>query len=932
MNNPHKAIILLAILFSLPKLMFAQDAPLVKDPGVRTGKLKNGFSYYIRHNEEPKRRATIYLANRVGSILESNEEQGIAHFIEHMNFNGTKHFPKNDLISYLERSGVKFGADLNAFTTFDETVYQLPLPTDEPGLWKQGMLIMRDWAADATLDKVDFEQERGVIREEKRLRSTASGRMGDQYRPALYNFSRYASRMPIGKDDVINKADVAVARNFYKRWYRPDLQALIVVGDINVDDIEKQIVQLFSDLKSPAKLAKRDQYPIALHDSTSFLKVTDPEFGQYYVQYYFKALSQPLRTENDFKLQLTRQLTNALYASRLSNVFNSGKLPYLAASAQISTVINNLDALTLTVSLNPEQMKQGFEAFWQEMERIRSFGFTAEELKAVKDRLSRGMELALSEKDKMKSVSYADEYLQNFTAGDVYLSIEERDKLVKRYISELSVKDISNYLSVFLKSADRTVLVLGPEKSRKELPDQNVLAVWEKEAAQRKLDPYKSEMLSQSLLLHQPVPGKIVKEEKIQSLGIVHWLLSNGMEVYVKPTSFKNDEVLFTGFSKGGTSLYEMKDFYSAKNASAFTTSSGLGRFNANQLNSFLNSKALQVKPYIVDRSEGIAGGSAVKDLSVAMEMVNAYMTEPRLDTARFKMIIDQSKAAFRNRTANPERDFTDTITTVLSGNHPRRKPMSLSDIDQLDSTRVRRIFRERFSNAADFVFVFTGNVQPDSLKPIVERYLASLPGESTKESARDLNIRVPEGRLRKDLTGGAGDKASVQLVLSGKYDYDTKNNLYLELLKTALNFRLTERLREKEGGVYSPAVYLTQAKEPLGFYSFTVSFGCDPAKMEQLIKATQQEIDLLSEGGVSADDLKKFIAEQSREDELALRTNDFWLNYIQKQLENKEPLAALLKSEADLKALTTKESTRYSGKFLTRKNEVIFTLRPKAK
>jgi zinc protease len=932
MRNSNQTRVLLALVLAVPQLLFAQDKPLNNDPGVKTGKLKNGFRYYIRHNEEPKGRATIYLANQVGSVLETDQEQGIAHFIEHMNFNGTKHFPKNELIGYLERSGVKFGADLNAFTTFDETVYQLPLPTDDASLWKKGMLIMRDWAADATLSQKDFDQERGVIREEKRLRNTAGGRMGDQYRLLLFNNSRYASRMPIGKDEVINQADVTVARNFYKRWYRPDLQALIIVGDINVNTVEQQLIQLFSDLKTPVKPAERTQYPIALRNAASFQQVTDPEFGQHYIQYYFKALSHPLKTEQDFKLQLTRQLTNALYAARLRTVFNNSKLPYLAASGQINAVVGNLDALTLSVSLNPEQIKAGFTAFWQEMERIRNFGFTAEELKSVKERMGRGMELALSEKDKQKSVAYADDYLRNFTGGDAYLSIEERDKLVKQYLGVLSLQDVSQYLSVFLNSADRSVIVLGPDQSKKDLPDQSLLNSWEKEAALHKLPAFQSEILGQTLLTAQPLPGKIVKEEQIKALNMIHWQLSNGMQVYLKPSSFKNDEVLFTGFSQGGTSRYEMADFYAAKNASAFVTNSGLGKFNANQLNSFLNTKALQVKPYIADRTEGIAGASAVKDLPVTLEMIHGYMTEARLDTARFKTILEQSKAAFRNRTANPQRDFTDTITTTLSGNHPRRKPMTLADIDQLDSAKMHQIFTERFSDASDFTFVFTGNLQTDSLKPLVERYLASLPARGSKESARDLKIRVPEGQLRKDLTAGSGDKASVQLVLSGKYNFTTRDNLYLDLLKTALGFRLTERLREKEGGVYTPAVYLTQAKEPLNFYSLTVSFDCDPAKMEQLIKATQEEIDALSKNGVTADDLKKFTAEQSRADQLNSRTNEFWLSYVQTQLQNNEPLNAIATRESDLNSLSAKASISYSKQLLNRKNEIIVTLRPQSK
>ncbi|AMR32492.1 hypothetical protein A0256_14190 [Mucilaginibacter sp. PAMC 26640] len=921
---------MMALTMLSTNLLFGQDAALKNDPDVTTGKLKNGFQYFIKHNQEPKGRATIFLANKVGSILETDQEQGIAHFIEHMNFNGTKHFPKNELISYLERSGVKFGADLNAFTSFDETVYQLPLPTDDATLWQKGLLIMRDWAADATLSETDFQQERGVIREEKRLRNTASGRVGELYRPLLYNYSRYANRMPIGKDKVIDSASVDVARTFYKKWYRPDLQALIIVGDIDVVKVEKQITALFSDLKLSPKPVVRPRYPIALRDSSSFLKVTDPELEQYVIQYYYKAVATPLRTEHDFELQLVRQLTNALYANRLRELMSNSKMPYLGARAQVGGLVGNLDALTLSVSLNPELIKPGFQAFWLEMERIKRFGFTAEEVQAAKSRLSRAMELAVSEKNKTKSADYADDYLQYFTKGDAYLSVAERDQLVKRFIGQITQADLKTYLSKFLNSADRTIIVLGPEKSKGNLPDKSRIAEWETAAVAQPIIAFKSEATGQTLLVKQPEPGKILKEEKIEKLGLLHWQLSNGMNVYVKPTVFKNDEVLFTGFSKGGTSLYNLADFYSAKSAAAIIASSGLGRFTSNQFNGFLNTKALQVKPYIEDRSEGISGASSTKDLRIALEVVHAYMSEPRLDTARFSLIMQQSKAAFRNRTSNPDRDFSDTITKVLGGNHPRRQPTTIADLDKIDSAKVHAIFRERFKDASNFNFVFTGNVQTDSLRLWVEHYLASLPGNGTKEVARDLNIRVPEGRIRKDLMEGKGDKASVQLVLSGKYDFNSKNNLYLDLLKSALNFRLTERLREKEGGVYSPAVYVTKAKEPIGFYALMITFDCDPGKMDKLIKATQEEIFLLAKNGVSQDDLNKFKAEQSREDELALRSNDFWLGYLQEQLENNEPLSTVLNNGTLIKLLGSKESVGYSQRFLNEHNEIIFTLRPK--
>lgn len=929
MKYTTNKLIFFILIILFPLLVCGQDLPLNNDPSVKTGVLSNGFRYYIKRNNEPAGRATLYLANKVGAILETDEEQGIAHFIEHMNFNGTKHFPKNELVGYLERSGIRFGADLNAYTGFDETVYQLPLPTEDVELWNNGMQIMRDWASDASINAEEFNRERGVIIEEKRLRSNAGSRLAEQYRPLLFNHSRYAERLPIGKEAVILNAEVSIAKNFYKRWYRPDLQALIIVGDIDVKKVEKQIIKLFSDLQPPVQLIPRPRYAIALNGTSDFLKATDPEFAQYYIQYYFKQANYNLKTGKDFRRNLLERLINLLYVNRLSDIYNDHKPAYLGAGAKISSLIGNIDALTLQVALNPEKIKASFDAFWTEMERIKQYGFTDDELQSAKDRLNRSMELAFSEKNKVKSVSYADDYLQYFLKGDAYLSVEDRDRLYKLYINEIKPKDVLEYLQQYLNSTDKTILVLGPDKGKDALPDQKLLNSWTVNIQATKIEAYQSEKTIGTLLKEPLKPGIIIKEQEIGKLGIHHWQLDNGINIYAKPTNFKNNEILISGFSNGGTSLCADSDYYSAKNAAAFITSSGLGQFNARQLEQVLNKKAVQLRPYIADRSEGFSGATASNDLPTAFEMLYLYMTKPRLDTARFDRMIAQSKSAFRNRTPNPDRDLADTIAYVLSGYHPRRKPAAIGDFDQIDSAKVRRIFQERFSNTADFTFVFTGNFDLDSLKSLASKYLGALPPSGTPEQPKDLHIRVPQGRLRKDIHSGKTDKASVQLVISGKYDYGSKANLYLDLLEAALQFRLNTRLREAEGGVYSPHVYVTKAKMPVNFYALTVTFECDPARMEQLINAARQEIDKLSQKGVRQEELQKFIAEETRSSQLALRSNEFWSSYIQSTVSNNEPLLVLLNKPEDLKGLRTEESMKFSRRFLDRQNEIVFTLHP---
>ncbi|HWV70644.1 MAG TPA: insulinase family protein [Pseudosphingobacterium sp.] len=912
-------------------LAFAQDKKLPLDSSVRMGTLPNGFSYFIKTNKQPEKRATLYLANKVGSILEEENERGLAHFLEHMNFNGTKHYPENELIHYLERAGVKFGADLNAYTAFDETVYQLPLPTDDTALWKNGMQIMRDWAADATLDSGEYEKERGVILEEKRLTQRASNRMQTQFWPTLFNFSRYAVRLPIGEEEVIRKADLQQIRNFYKKWYRPDLQALIVVGDVDIDRVEEEIKSLFGDLNVSKDTQERPVYAIDLKPQEGFVKATDKENAQYQVEFFFKREKQPLRYESDFKKELINDLANSLLASRLQEVYRRNNQPYFSAQASAGPLIGNLEAFNIGISLTPGKLKEGFISVWMEIERIKRFGFTDAELKEAKERVERSVELMVKEQDKMASTILADTYLRYFLEGRVFMQTGTQASLILKYLPAVTLTDVSTFVNSYLAEADRTILVLGPDKDDVALPEQTDVKAWMAVAAGQDLKRFEEETPKTTLLDHSLVPGKIVKKQEMEELGLRHWVLSNGMHIYVKPTNFKNDEVLFLGSSPGGSSLYQDADYRSASNATAFVVNSGLGKLNQNQLVKVLNGKAVRVEPYIGERSEGFSGASSGKDLETALQMIHLYMAQARLDTARFSQILERSKTAMLNRVDDPARAFSDTISNVLGNYHIRRKPADIEALNQIDSTRLFQIFKERFSDAADFTFVFTGSVQPDSLQSMVEYYLGSLPALNRHESALDLNIRVPEGKIRKDLFMGSANKATVQMVISGTYDYEVKNNLYLDVFRAALSFRLTERLREQEGGVYSPSVQLTKAKQPIGFYTFTLSFDCNPQRMESLISAVKDEWSHLHNEGITMDDLQKFRAEEARALEVGMQSNTFWLNYLEGQLKNEEPLREVLDFSVLLDQLTLENIKKQAGKWLKDDNEIMVTLKPES-
>ncbi|WP_169305673.1 M16 family metallopeptidase [Sphingobacterium alkalisoli] len=928
-QHKRRKIIVIGVFIALLMGNLVHAQSLLLDSTVKVGELPNGFRYFIKTNKHPEKRAVLYLANKVGSILEEEHERGLAHFIEHMNFKGTRHFPKNQLIDYLEKAGVRFGADLNAYTSYDETVYQLPLPTDDTELWKNGMQIMRDWAAEAVMDKTEFEKERGVILEEKRLQHNASGRMRDQYMPTVYNFSRYAERSPIGLEEVIAKADIAVLKNFYKEWYRPDLQALIVVGDIDVQQVEHQIKTLFSDLKPRGGTMPRPVYTIPLIDSTRFIQVKDREFSNHQIEIVYKRNATAMTRKEEFKEALVEDISNSLAAARIQEVMREGSKPYLGISIGAGAFVSNLGAFNVRIALTPDKWEEGFKAAWTEVERMVRYGFTADELQDVKDRLLARIALQEKEKDKIASTRLVEDYLEYFLKGAAYLSIDQRISLSRELLETIGLEDVQHFIKGYLEEKDRVILVLATDKPGNQLPGQAQVLDWMSAVEASEIKAYQQDRTTVTLLENFAGKGKVVQESKINDLGLTHWTLSNGANVYAKPTVFKNDEVLFTAFSKGGSSLYTDSDYYSTMNASALIMNSGVGNFTLSQLSQFLNAKAVQVMPYIGEREEGLNGSSNIRDLETGLGLVHLYMTESKLDTARFGLIMERSKTAMQNRADDPRRVFSDTVGNILGSYHFRRQPNSIATIEQIKADRVEAIFKERFANAGDFTFVFVGNFELDSLKQLVEKYIGSLPSDSAREVAKDLKIRVPEGKIRKDLNLGQGDKATVQLVYSASFPYDSNNSLYLEALKSAIDYRLIERLRKQESGVYSPMVQLTKSKHPTEFFAIVISFDCDPDRKEELIKAVQEELTKLKNHGILQEELVKFVAEEARAIELKEKSNPFWLSYLKGQLEKGEPLDEFSKYPQLLKEVDLTTVNKAVRALLKLDNEIIVTLSP---
>lgn len=906
------------------------DNSVPLDPAVKVGKLPNGFTYYIRKNIEPKNRVTIYLANKAGSILENENQRGLAHLMEHMAFNGTKNFPKNELVNYLQKTGVRFGADLNAYTSFDETVYQLPIPSDDPEIVKNGLQIMRDWAQDVTLDPVEIDKERGVVLEEKRLGKGAQQRMQDKYLPMLFNNSRYSNRLPIGTEEVLKNATPQTIKDFYKDWYRPNLQALIVVGDIDVNQIEQLIKAKFSDLKNPANPKPRTKYNIELTGKNQFLTVTDKEFPVTVAQILIKHKEQPLLTKTDLKNSVIRSLYNQMMGARFSELSKQANPPFLQAGNSISGFLAGLDAATTVIVAKPGEFEKGLKTTFTEVERVKRFGFTSTELERAKASFLTSQESAFKEKDKTSSDNFVQEYVQLFLKGTVSPGIDYEYNFYKNTLPSITLVDVNALAKQYITDINRDVIIMAPDKDKDKLPSEATVNEWINSVVMDKsIAAYVDQVSDKPLLAKKPTAGKIVATSKIAEIGVTEYKLSNGIKVILKPTDFKNDEISFYGYSPGGTSLYNDADFQSASNAAAIISRSGVGEFNSIQLPKYLNGKRVFVSPMISERSEGISASTTPKDLETALQLTYLYFTAPRKDPEIFKGIISQQKGNLANRDSDPNSVFSDTVSAVVGNYNVRRTGPSVDKLNQINLDRAFEIYKERFADASDFTFTFVGSFDNEKIKPLLEQYLGALPAINRNEKAVDLGIKVPAGAITKKVYKGQEPKATVRLMFSGDYTYNQTNNNQLDALAEVLNIKLIERLREDEGGVYGVNAGASYSKFPVNRYSFTISFGCAPENVDKLISSTLDEINKIKTNGATNVDIQKFVAEETRTTETQLKTNQFWLGNIVGSAQNEEDPKEVLTYVESLKAITPEALKSASKTYLNEQNFIKFILLP---
>jgi zinc protease len=856
------------------------DRPLALDARITRGRLDNGLSYYVLPHRRPQKRAQLWLAVNAGAVQEDDDQRGLAHFVEHMGFNGTKRFPKQELVDFLEQSGVRFGPDLNAYTSFDETVYKLQVPTDKPQMVERAIAILRDWADGISFDPAEVEKERGVVLEEWRLGRGAGMRIFDKQAPVLFHGSKYAERLPIGKPEIIQGASRDTLVRYYQDWYRPDLMAVIAVGDFSPAEVEARIKSEFSSLKAPKQPRPRQLVKLPAHAETLVSIETDPELPTTSVSILSKLPHRPEASARDYRRAIAEQLFNVMLNARLDEIRRQPDAPFLAASSSASGLVRSADAFRQSARVKEDSVESGFAALLEEVLRVERHGFTQSELERAKAQLLRFFQQAVKELDKTDSRELVAEVVRNFLEDEAMPGRKAELELVERFLPTIEVAEL-NALGKSLGRGSRVILVTGPAHMIR--PSREAMLGIEGAVAARSIAAYEDDRPTEPLMSEPPRSGKIAKRSEVPELGVTEWTLDNGVRVIVKPTDFDNDVVQMSAFSPGGSSLVKDADYVSAKFADEVVNQGGLGPFDAVKLRKSLAGKVVSVSASITELEERLSGRASPSDLETMFQMIHLSFTSARRDDKAFSAWRTREIENVKNRRLSPEATFFEDMLVFQTQNHPRRRPTTPEVVQQVDLDKAFAVYADRFADASDFSFVFVGNLELPKLERLVETYLASLPTKQRKESWRDVKVNWPGGVRTKTIQKGSEPKSRVTLTFHGrqKWSRDAENDL--RMLTEALRFRLRQILREDMGGVYGVQVNGSISRRPRQEYRLNIGFGCAPDSVEKLKQAVFDEIQSIQRDGVKQEYVHKIQQARRSAHEVELKQNGYWLRELQR-------------------------------------------------
>ena len=891
---------------------------------VKMGTLENGITYYAQSNPKPADKLELRLVINAGSVLETDKQQGLAHFMEHMNFNGTKNFKKNELVDYLQSIGVKFGADLNAYTSFDETVYILPIPCDNAETLEKGFQVLEDWAHNATLTEEAIDDERGVVLEEYRLGLGSDKRMMQVYLPKLLYGSQYAERLPIGKKEVLENFDYSEVRNFYKDWYRPDLMAVIAVGDLPVEEIEKKIKEHFSKIPAAENPKTREIYKLPNHEETFIAVATDKEaaFSNVQLMYKDREDAKVSSTYGDYRDDIVIQLFSTMINNRLSELTNKPNPPFVFANSYYGgTYARSKNAYQSFGFTSAEGQLKALKVLLEENKRVKEYGFLESEIERARKSILSRIEKQYKDRDKRESGRIVGEYIRNFLEDEAMPGIEEEFRLYKEFLPSIKIEEVNALIQNYIHDDNRVIIFTGAEKEGVKVPTEKEIKALLKEVEANKIEPYAEDEVPTSLITELPVKGKVAETIMNKDLDATTLVLSNGAKVTYKITDYKNDEVLLQAYSAGGMSLLTDEEIQQIGFADGGLTSAGIGGLSLTDMQKFMSGKIARVRPYISNSNEGFNGSASPKDLETMFQMIHLYFTDLNMDEEAYQTFVDKQKGFLGNLMANPGFFFSNEVGDYKNKGNTRYLGFPTSEkMDKSDYTLAYKKYQERFADASDFHFYLVGNVDETEVKRLSEQYLATLPSTNSNETAIVPKFRPADKYDKLVVNKGADPKSTVQISWIEETELTEKEIMAVKALGEVLTIKLIEQLREEESGVYGVGARGSYSVNPYANLSFSISFPCGPENVDQLVKSALAEVEKIKNEGVSDKDLAKVKETYMVSHKEAIKTNKFWMdNFIKAERNNSDP-KEVFEYEKRVKSISNEDIQNVAKKYLDEK------------
>lgn len=907
---------------------------LPADPNTIVGKLPNGITYYIRHNEEPKDRASFYIIRNVGALLENDDQNGLAHFLEHMSFNGTKNFPGKGIITTLEKYGVTFGGNINAYTAQNETVYNISsVPATDVRLLDTCLLILHDWSYYLTLDGEEIDAERGVISEEWRTRRTPQFRLLAQTMPVLFKGSKYAERDVIGSLEVIKNFKHQTIRDFYHEWYRTDLEAIAVVGDFDAERMERRIKEIFSFIPAVENPKPRPFFEIPGHEEIYYCLATDKEVQQSSVSITTilpGMTTEEKQTHRYLKDNLLVTLYNSMIGARISELMQQANPPFLGGSIGFGAFMRGYDSYDISVSAKPDGEAEALEAILTENERVRRYGFTPTELERVKTNLLVGLESSYKVKDRTPNDNFIKSMQAHFLEQKPMFSFDYYYDFMTRLIPTVTVEEVNAKFAEGNTESNRTIVVNGPSEGVTHLTREEVLAIMDK-VAKSEIAPYRDQV-AVGTLIDEELPGsKVVAEKALPEFEAVEWTLGNGAKVVFRKADYEKETVALMAYSKGGTSLYDTEMLPSASNAAGIASASGVGDFDAIALGKLLTGKQASCEVGIGNLAETVSGFSVPADFETMLQLLYLKFEKPRFDRTVYESVQTRSRAALQYMGNNPQSIMQDSMSLIMSDYHPRTLLYDESYLDRMDLAQMERIYRERIKDASDFTFFIVGNINAETVKPLVEKYIGSLKSDYRKETWIDHGIRCPKGKTVKVIElDWETPKATVITNFLKEMKYSVRNNICNAILKGILNLRYTENIREKEGGTYGVSLDASASREPYACYTMTMNFDCDPDRADHLKSLIYAETEKLMREAPTAEEFNKVVAAMRKGREQSKPHNSYWMDALYDYYLTGINLAAPENFEEILDNLTPKDIRKFAKSLFKGADVVDMTFRSK--